>query len=80
MMQFTGLRDKAGREIYEGDILRSNNGRIWEVKFGSCLKGSIAIEAAFYCEDVKNHDEDVVMEWAEDEIIGNIHENQELLK
>lgn len=67
--QFTGLRDKNGREIYEGDILRMENQphETGVVEFsgnGYWIKEEFAnyIPAESMCE-----------------IIGNIHENPELL-
>ena len=69
-MQYTGLKDKNGREIYEGDILKC------ELYFG-------AVE---WIEDwamfaINNDRLESLILWASvSEIIGNIYENPELLK
>lgn len=77
--QFTGLLDKLGKDIYEGDIV---SGTIEETFEDRVCKGIIEIEPMFFMVDFPNDgvkiqfamlDEDSV------EVIGNIYENPELL-
>lgn len=69
IMQFTGLCDKNGKEIYEGDILKDyDNEQIAVVSFED---GSFI---ATY-ENIST----TIFEWSGEEIIGNIYENPELL-
>lgn len=69
LMQYTGLKDKNGKEIYEGDIVNYFRNELAEVKF---INGCFAIESKHYI-DCFN---EIV---AEREVVGNIYENPELL-
>ena len=66
LMQFTGLLDKNGVEIYEGDIIQWVDGSKYEVYYmNDCFMA---------CNNLKN-DVDV----GGIKIIGNIYENPELI-
>jgi uncharacterized phage protein (TIGR01671 family) len=71
--QYTGLKDRNGREIYEGDILHDHfcNNR-YVVLFGG---GSFDVMSTLYKSG--NYLSDAV---GDIEIIGNIHDNPELMK
>jgi uncharacterized phage protein (TIGR01671 family) len=69
IMQYTGLKDKNGKEIYEGDIIKYNNYQS-EVEFFS---GVYRIK----CPNIMLFGLDV--NFSEAEIIGNTYENTDLI-
>jgi len=80
-MQFTGLHDKNGKEIYEGDIIKNTyNG----IKYEMVWKGSGFIGDERIKGMKRRADGHIRLTEAEAEfgfeVIGNIYENPELLK
>ncbi len=76
LMQYTGLKDKNGKDIYEGDIISFGDNKAvvfyehakFRAKYKMCTNG--------YCiEDLSE-----VLYFDKVKIIGNIYENKELLR
>lgn len=75
--QYTGLKDKNGKEVYEGDIIGND----------TTYKLLVNIDKGHTCIKFKNHNTEynefiTQREIDEEEyyILGNIHENPELLE
>ena len=77
LMQFTGLKDRNGKEIYEGDILSNKD------TDGNMVVNWCPISAGF-CLDKKgwmfSHYFKEAVDANQCEVIGNIYEDLELLK
>lgn len=83
VMQFTGLHDKNGKEIYEGDVvrdLRFSKHNIHEIQFGEGGEGEPADYVGGYIGWCMGNGETTgFTSGRELEVIGNIYENPELL-
>ena len=83
--QFTGLIDMNGKEIYEGDIitLKGNYPRVvlWDKMSWALMPTEYYHDDVFWVMNLQHPGLDWWEEFADEfEIIGNIHDNPELLK
>ena len=88
IMQYTGLKDKNGTEIYDGDIVKFND--FWSEITGGNVGDTIRtcfveyIMSGFFLRDVldEEYEEDLGMALINDdefEVIGNIYEHPHLI-
>ena len=73
--QFTGLHDKNGRKIFEGDIVKYSTNKVGIINYGT---------ACFSVQDTKSRNNpalDIIFaDYSNVEVIGNIYDNPELLE
>ncbi len=87
--QYTGLKDKNGKEIYEGDIITdayhyddNGNNLLGTVSFGECTIGGDEYYAfGFYLETKGVDYTDLITphQARDSEVVGNIYQNPELM-
>lgn len=73
IMQYTGLKDKNGKEIYEGDIIQWPDPEVCGIDRGPVVYGDGWFYADGWCGKGSPA-------YKECEVIGNIYENPELLE
>ena len=96
VMQFTGLHDRTGKEICEGDILRTESEKVYLLSGMPSGKTSISLSVVIWKDDgwgyrfaknIQNADytnnfetKGLTVKAQYSEVVGNIYKNPELLR
>ena len=79
LMQYTGLHDKNGTEIFEGDVVKCKHGKFGVIKYDNSNQGGGRFypftDNGLFCEIFDDKER-----WYYLEVIGNIYSNPELIK
>lgn len=78
IMQYTGLKDKSGTEIYEGDILKNDYDKIGVVEYREIHRHSYSDVIGFCAGNIDLSERG--FGFCEVEVIGNIYGDPELIK
>lgn len=77
LLQYTGLKDKNGMEIYEGDIIKSEENIVSKIVYDEASFKSVWVHNDHLVNCVLDN---LFIRTLNPVVIGNIYENPELLK
>lgn len=82
VMQYTGLKDKNGKEIYEGDLFQVAGNNIYTVKYFEESENNFEKAYACFCLTIPEKMTFPIDEWAikNGHVVGNIFETPHLIE